>query len=86
MSHSFNISINSDLPTILKEVEDSIVKNGGKFKGDASSGEFSGKTMLGKIQGEYACISDNEVKITIVKKPFAAPNGKVESVISKYFS
>ncbi len=81
MAHSFKISINSDLSSILKEVEDSIVNNGGKFKGDTSSGEFAGNTIPGKIKGEYVCIADNEVEITIVKKPFAAPNGKIESAI-----
>ena len=86
MAHSFNISIQSDLSSILKEVEDSIVKNGGKFNGDISSGEFAGKTILGKVKGEYACISDDEVEITIVKKPFAASKGKIESAIREYFA
>ncbi|RLA48762.1 MAG: hypothetical protein DRR42_16380 [Gammaproteobacteria bacterium] len=86
MPHSFNISILCDLSSILKEAENSIVKNGGMFKGDTRSGEFAGKTILGKIKGEYARISDDEVEITIVKKPFAAPNGKIESAIREYFS
>ena len=86
MPHSFKISIQSDLSSILKETEDSIIKNGGKFKGDTSSGEFAGKTILGKVKGEYTCISDDEIEITIVKKPFAAPNGKIESAIREYFS
>lgn len=86
MPHSFNILVQCDLSSILKEAEDSIVKNGGKFNGDTSSGEFAGKTILGKIIGEYACISDDEVEITIVKKPLAASNGKIESAIREYFS
>jgi len=86
MPHSFKISIQCDLTSILREAEDSIVKNGGKFEGDTNSGEFAGKSILGKIKGEYACISDDEVEITIVKKPFAASNGKIESAIREYFS
>lgn len=86
MSHSFNIKINGELHSVLKEVEDSILKNGGKFKGDTNTGEFSGKTILGRIHGEYDCISEHEVKITIVKKPFATSKGKIESEIIKFFS
>jgi len=86
MAHSFKVPVKNDLTSTLKEVEDAIVKNGGKFKGDSSSGGFSGKTVLGKIEGEYNCISDDEVEITITKKPFAAPSGKIESAIRKYFT
>jgi hypothetical protein len=86
MPHSFNISINNDLPSTLKEVEDSILKNGGEFSGDTTSGEFSGKSILGMIKGEYQCLSDNQVKVTIVKKPFAASNGRIESEICGYFA
>ncbi len=67
MPHSFNISIQCDLSSILKEEEDSIVKSGEKFKGDTPGREFAGKTILGKIKEEYARISDDEVGITIAK-------------------
>lgn len=86
MPHSFKISIKTDLPDALREVEDAIIENGGVFKGDTSRGVFSGKTILGKIKGEYACLSDDNIEVTIVKKPFAAPNGKIESAIREYFS
>ena len=62
------------------------MKNGGEFKGDTYKGEFSGKTMLGKIKGEYTCLSDDEVEVTIIKKPLAAAKSKIESAIREYFS
>jgi len=86
MSHSFKIAIEKELSSILEEVESAIVKNGGEFKGDANKGKFAGKTLLGKIKGEYTCISDDEVKITITKKPLVTAKSKIESVIREYFS
>lgn len=86
MSHSFKVSVTKDLAAALKEVEDGIVSNGGTFKGDLNGGEFSGKTILGMIHGEYKCLSDDEVEITITKKPFAAPSGKIEAGVREYFS
>lgn len=86
MPHTFKVTIKKDLPTTIKEVESTIVENGGKFKGNASKGKFAGKTLLGKIKGEYASLSENEIKITIIKKPFVTSKSKVESAIREYFS
>ena len=86
MSHSFKISIKEGLSSILAEVESNIVKNGGKFKGDTNKGKFAGKTILGSVKGEYACLSDDQVEITITKKPFVATKSKIEFAIREYFS
>ena len=86
MPHSFKISITDDLSSTLKEVEDAIVEGGGEFEGDTCSGKFSGKTLLGKVKGEYNCLSDDAVEITIIKKPFVASNGRIESAIRDYFA
>ena len=86
MAHSFKISVKKDLSSTLKAAEDAIVENGGKFKGNTSGGIFFGKTILGKVQGEYSSISINEVEITITKKPFVASKGKIESAIREFFS
>jgi len=86
MPHSFKISIEKELSSILEGVESAIVKNGGEFKGNTNKGTFAGKTMLGKIKGEYACLSDDEVEITITKKPLGTTKSKIESAIREYFS
>ena len=54
MSYSFKIALKEEFSSILEEVESAIVKSGGEFKGDTHKGKFAGKTMLGKIKGEYA--------------------------------
>lgn len=86
MAHSFKISAKDNLSSTLTEIKKAIIEGGGEFKGDANNGKFSGKTILGKVKGEYICLSDDKVEITITKKPFATPNGKIESAIRKYFS
>lgn len=88
MSHSFKISVKNGLPEALKKVEGAIVDQGGEFKGDTSSGGFSGKTVLGKVHGEYSCTADDndEIEITITKKPMVAPYSKIESAIREYFA
>jgi hypothetical protein len=86
MSRSFTVKINSDLSSVLKKVENTIVSNGGTFNGSTSSGSFSGKTAIGVVKGEYRCVSSNKVEITITDKPFVAPYSKIESTIREYFS
>ena len=86
MSHSFTISIKDDLSSTLKEVEAAIIESGGRFEGNTRAGVFSGKSMLGSVKGEYTSLSDDEVEIRIIKKPFAAPKSKIESAIREYFS
>lgn len=87
MSHTFRISIENELSSTLKEVEKTITEQGGEFKGDTHSGEFSGKTILGKVKGQYTYLADDdEIKITIIKKPFTVSKGKIESAIRQYFT
>ncbi len=81
MAHTFNIFINNDLSSTLKKVENAIVENGGKFKGDTDKGEFSGK-----IKGKYVVFSKDKVEITITRKPFVVPSSKIESAIREYFT
>jgi len=86
MSHTFKISIEKDLSSTLEEVESAIIESGGEFKGNTSKGKFAGKSILGKIKGEYAALPGGDIKITITKKPLAAPKSKIESSIREYFA
>ncbi len=81
MAHTFRILINNDLSSSLKKVEKAIIANGGKFRGDAQQGGFSGK-----VKGEYVVLSKDKVEITITRKPFAVPSRKIESAIREFFS
>lgn len=86
MPHSFTISIRDEISSILKKVESEITGSGGRFEGNTECGFFDGKSILGLIKGEYRCLSDKEIKITITAKPFIVPDSRIESEIKKYFS
>jgi len=86
MAYSFTIKLNDEISSILKKVESEITDNGGRFEGNTECGSFDGKSSLGLVKGEYHCISDNEIKITIKDKPFVVPYSMIEFEIKKYFS
>lgn len=85
MSHTFTVELNNEIPLVLKKVESEITGSGGSFKGNSEKGSFEGKSLLGLIGGEYCCVSDNEIRITITHKPFLVPYHLIESEIRKYF-
>lgn len=80
------IHINSEksINTLLGEIETEILKAGGKFSGTNEKGQFSGKTILGQIQGEYHIV-EQEIIIRIIKKPFLVPMSKITSEFQSYF-
>ena len=86
MAHSFSVQLNDEISSVLEKVESQITGNGGSFQGNAERGAFDGESLLGLIKGEYCCISDSEIKITIKHKPFFVPYSVIESEIKKYFS
>ena len=86
MAHSFIVRLTDDITLVLDRVRSSITGNGGKFEGDAEGGSFEGKTVVGMIKGEYRYVAANEIKITIIHKPFIVPYGSIESEIRQYFS
>ena len=85
MSHAFTVKLNNEIPLVLKKVESEITGSGGSFKGNSEKGSFDGKSLLGLIRGEYCCVSNNEIRITITHKPFLVPYHVIESEIRKYF-
>jgi len=85
MAHSFTIALTQDIASVLKHVESSITGNGGHFQGDSEKGAFQGHTVAGLIKGEYCSVSEHEIKITIINKPFIVPYGMIETEIRKYF-
>jgi hypothetical protein len=86
MPHTFTVTLNEELSETLKKVESAIVGNGGIFQGDAEKGSFASGSILGAIKGEYRCLTDKEIRITITDKPFLVPHSKIESEIKRYFS
>jgi hypothetical protein len=86
MAHSFSVQLNDEISSVLEKIESHITGNGGSFQGNAERGSFDGESLLGLIKGEYCCLSDNEIKITIKHKPFLVPYSVIESEIKKYFT
>ena len=85
MAHCFTIKVSEAIATVLKNVEATLTSNGGSLDGGAEHGSFSGTTPLGRIKGEYHCLSVEEIKVTIIDKPFLLPYGTIESEIRRYF-
>jgi len=86
MSHSFTVKLNDEISLILRKVESQAVSQGGRFEGTPECGSFGGNSFLGRITGEYKCISNKEIRITITHKPFVVPNSLIEYEIRKYLA
>jgi hypothetical protein len=85
MAHCFTIRVSDEIASVLKQVESTLASSGGSLDGGTERGSFSGHTPLGRIKGEYHCLSVEEIKVTIIDKPFLLPYGTIESEIRKYF-
>ena len=78
---SRTIRVNStERPSTLVARAQGIKKYGVDFKGDTTSGSFSGKG----VKGTYS-IQDRGVTVTITDKPFHIPWGVVESQVRRFF-
>jgi len=55
-------------------------ENGATFRGDTTSGSFSGKGVKGRYK-----IDGGTVKVTITDKPALAPWSTVESKVKEFF-
>jgi hypothetical protein len=83
--HSFSVKIRDELSSILQKAHSKVTDMGGKFEGDMDCGCFQKNSPLGLIKGEYRSISDNEIEISIIKKPHSIPYKFIESKIKEQF-
>jgi hypothetical protein len=81
----FDIPVPADLPGTLARVQAHIVREGGRFAGDATAGRFAGNTPVGPIEGRYT-VQGSVIRITITGKPMLAPCGAIEARIRQYFA
>ncbi len=86
MSHTFTIIPSDEISALLARVKTAIMSSGGSFEGNEEEGVFFGKTPLGFIKGEYCCIRENGITVTIMDKPFFVPYSVIELKIREYFS
>ena len=76
----FTINKPSDITTTLAKVSRTIKNNGGNFLGNENFGRFSGNG----VEGQYNIMGEH-IKVSIIKKPFFAPDSLIEKKISEYF-
>jgi len=80
---SFYIKKPDDITAALKNVDYKIRTSGGIFSGNEQAGSFANAKR--DVAGNYS-VGDNNIKITIIKKPFIYPDSAVENRIREYFS
>jgi len=78
MAHIFTLAISDEISSVLARVESAITGSGGTFLGDAEKGVFQGNSIMGPIKGEYCSVSGNEIRISIMDKPFIVPYSMIE--------
>ncbi len=81
----FDIPIPADVHATLARVQELIVREGGRFSGDAVAGRFSGVSPVGPVEGRYT-VQGAAIRITITNKPMLAPCAAIEARIRKYFA
>jgi hypothetical protein len=83
--HSFSIKVRDKLSSILQKANSKVTDMGGRLEGNIDYGCFQNNSALGLIKGEYRSISDNEIEISIIKKPHSIPYTFIESKIKEQF-
>lgn len=77
---TFSIKATKKPSTLVSEAKKVAQENNASFRGDATSGSFSGKG----VEGSYK-IEGGTVKVTITDKPALASWSTVESKVKEFF-
>ena len=77
---TFSIKATKNPSTLVSEAKKVAKENNATFRGDATSGSFSGKG----VEGRYK-IEGGTVKVTITDKPSLASWSTVESKVREFF-
>ena len=77
---TFSIKATKNPATLVSEAKKVAKENNATFRGDTTSGSFSGKG----VEGRYK-IEGGTVKVTITDKPTLASWSKVESKVKEFF-
>jgi hypothetical protein len=81
MSKRIEVKLNMPADQLVTRAQAGAEKNGVDFKGDASSGSFSGKGIEGSYQ-----IDGEQLTIDITKKPMVMPWALIETTVKKFFA
>ena len=80
---NFSIAINGSQEELVERARKTITGAGGQFFGDASTGEFSLSTFIGKISGSYNA-SPAKFEIEIMDKPVFISCSRIKEELEKY--
>ena len=80
---NFSISVNGSPEELIERARKTITGAGGQFLGDASTGEFSLSTFIGKISGNYNA-SPTKFEIEIIDKPVFISCSRIKEELEKY--
>jgi hypothetical protein len=81
MSKRIEVKLNQPADQLIVRAQAGAEKNGVEFKGDAATGNFSGKG----IEGSYL-IEGDTLTIDITKKPMVMPWALIETSVKKFFA
>ena len=77
---TFSMKATKNPSTLVSEARRIAKESGATFRGDTTSGSFSGKGVKGRYK-----IEGGTVKVTITDKPTLASWSKVESKVKEFF-
>ena len=85
MSCNFSIPFSDTADAVLDKAKTTVEEQGGFFKGDTQSGEFSLSVFGNNIAGSYA-VNGAQLEIAISDKPFFVPCNTIEGYLKSKIS
>lgn len=85
MAHTFEIPFTGDAESIIRKAKQTIENAEGSLTGDATGGAFLVPAKIGDVEGSFTVEQQNLI-VTIDKKPFFAPYSMIEDALRKYLS
>ena len=85
MIHTFEVPFKGSAESIIAKAKSTIENANGIMNGDKESGDFNIGTKVGKVEGSYLVKNQNLV-VTITKKPIIAPASMIEDALRKYLA
>ncbi len=85
MAHTFEIPFKGDADSIISKARTTIENANGSLNGDGSNGSFLVPAGIGDVEGSYT-IEEQNLVVTIHKKPFIAPYSMIEDALKKYLA
>lgn len=81
----FTIPFNGSAEDILQKAKSAVESQGGTFTGDLRSGIFKVSLLSNEVEGSYL-VENNELELTIDKKPIFVPCNAIEGFLKSKLS